>query len=486
MNNLQYRRQFLLSPIECVKLKEWKFSRIGIYNLYVHPDTLLDTVVNEYKSIQLSLVGNIVNPHNPNESNSDILRNILQDISITTICEKLYHYAGRFVLIIKIDNEYYIFHDACGLKMVFYTKHENQLFAASQPLLLKEVIPLKEGDRYFQYQESDQKKMDIEFWIPSGCSLYEDVCHLVPNHYLDFSNFVQKRFWPNKKRQTIKLSEGIDKASSLLEKIMIAFNKRYKLALPLTAGFDSRTVLSATRPIAKDVFFYTLKYRSLTDESNDIKIPKQVLLHLGYVHNVIDCTTTLDEEFYEIYKSNSDMSHLDWGKIASGMKDKFPTDRVCIKGSCAEIARGGFYDSIFETKISNFNQVLNLYPSWIGINFIEKQLFDWFSETSLPEKNFGFGVATLFYWEHRMGSWQAQNQLEWDVVNDTLTPYNSRELLDILLSAKHMYRRWPNFKLFRKIIEKLWPEVLVTPINPGSYGLKRVVRFVKRKLAAYK
>ena len=47
------------------------------------------------------------------------------------------------------------------------------------------------------YLESNYVKQNIEHWIPSGISLYEEIFHLVPNHYLDFNTMKIIRYWPN-------------------------------------------------------------------------------------------------------------------------------------------------------------------------------------------------------------------------------------------------------------------------------------------------
>lgn len=75
----------------------------------------------------------------------------------------------------------------------------------------------------------------------------------------------------------------------------------------------------------------------------------------------------------------------------------------------------------------------------------------------------------MFYWEHRMGSWYAQSQLEWDIVQEVFTPFNSRELLDLMLSIDQSKRKKINPLLYIDAIKHLWKEVLSIPINPLSF-----------------
>lgn len=485
MNKKVYRRQFLLSAIETSSLMNWQKTNIGAYHIYVHPDTFLHTIEDNSNDVKIALIGFIINPHAPNETNVDILNQFLENPSIESVFKKLYFYTGRFVLIIKNKSNYFVFNDPCGLRSVFYTKYHNQLYLASQPLLFKEVITLKEGERYHQYNTSKYKKIDIEHWIPSGCSLFENVDHLAPNHYLDFKTYSQIRYWPNKKLVSISIENAVKQAGEIIKNTMIAYNNRFKLALPLTGGVDSRTILSGCKEIAHEIFFYTLQYRSLNLDSNDIKIPRNLLSKLGYVHHIIDCRKTTDKEFAKIYTNNSDNSHLnDWGNIAFGMQDAIPDERIVIKGNCTEIGRCHYYSLGKHPKIKSVHQLLNLVPGWDKLDFVKNQLSRWLEKVEQLKLEFGYDILDLFYWEHRLGSWQAQSQLEWDIVQDAVTPYNNRELIDITLAVDKKYRCSPNYLFFSKIMDYNWQETLMEPINPKSLykKLKIIYKVIKQKI----
>jgi hypothetical protein len=467
INNLKYRRQFLLSPKKCDQLNDWNHKEFGIYNLYAHPD--VELTISGNTNMDIALIGYIIDPHHPVYTNSDIVNDILKSVNIDDVAKKLYGYGGRFVLIVKQNDDYVIFHDACGLKSVFYTKYRKDIYVASQPLLFKLLISLSEGSKYHSYYESTHVKTDIEHWIPSGSSLYDNVHHLVPNHYLRFSTFNQVRYWPNKKHQNLNFQDAVKKVSSLLNKTMIAADHRFKLALPLTAGWDSRVILSASKPISKDLYFYTLKYRFLTDTNNDIRIPREILTKMGFQHHIIDCRKTIDKSFSEIYEQNTDIPHLyDWGLIAHGMINDYPSERVTIKGNCAEIGRCFYYKTGTHKEILSEEDVVELIPPWKDIPFIKEQIFNWFNEVKDSKVNMGYDLFDLFYWEHRMGGWQAQNQLEWDIIQEAFTPFNNRELLETLLDVEAKYRCAPNYLLFTALIQELWKETLMAPINPIS------------------
>jgi hypothetical protein len=80
-----------------------------------------------------------------------------------------------------------------------------------------------------------------------------------------------------------------------------------------------------------------------------------------------------------------------------------------------------------------------------------------------------------------MGSWQAQSQLEWDIVQEVFTPFNSRELLDYMLRMDMSYRQGHNPKLYIDTMKLFWNEVLNEPINPSSFK-ERLAKIIKYPL----
>ena len=94
-------------------------------------------------------------------------------------------------------------------------------------------------------------------------------------------------------------------------------------------------------------------------------------------------------------------------------------------------------------------------------------------------------ILDLFYWEHRMGSWQAQSQLKWDIAQESFTPFNHRKLIEIMLSVDSKFRQEPEYIFFKKIIQNLWPVLLKEPINPDK-TFKESVKAFLLKMGIYK
>lgn len=469
-SQLLFRRQFLIAPDTCASLCNWQHIRVGRHHLYAHPDLQVSSLTSTEANVTVTLLGYILDPYFPEKTNDDILKNIsnLTDF-VESIGEYLSTFSGRFVLIITTSTETLLFHDPCGLRSVYYLKYKDQVFAGSQPLILKQMLPIKDGKRLFSYFNSSYVKTHNEHWLPSGCSLFEEVCHLVPNHYLRFSTVEQIRYWPKHSLPQRPVNEIVNESADLLKRLMVAANKRFKLALPVTAGLDSRMLLGASKSISDEIYFYTLQYRDMNPNSNDIKIPSKILRSLGLWHNLIECQETVSAEFSEIYIRNALPTHMDdWGKIAYGMLGKYPQDRICVKGNCSEIARCYYYKNGTHRPITSSGQIIALVDGWHMLPFVHDHISIWYDQAVEVASEVNIDILDLFYWEHRMGSWQAQSQLEWDVVQEAYTPFNHRGLLELLLSFPAELRSAPDYSAYKMVLEVLWPEITSYPVNPPN------------------
>ena len=467
MDNLKFRRQFLLSPVKTKELVQWNQNILGLFYLYTHPDLEMARTKSTFSEVVL--LGHVLDPKNHKISTLDILNKIAATTSEADVAKILYGLIGRFVLIIKAGERLVLFNDACGLKSFFYTRYKGQLYIASQPLLLKLVAEnlITKQERYFSYHKSEYIKNSKEHWFPSGTSLYDNVFHLVPNHYLDSANMQQVRYWPTQNLEVGNYETGLEKFAELLRQTLIAGSKKYKLAVGLTGGYDSRMLLSASKDVYKDLLYYTLLYRDLDDESADVKIPTLLSKSLGFKHQKLDCRIALDKDFEKSYSESTDMAHLnDWGLIAYGISQNFPRDFMAVKGSCSETGRCFFFKNGKHPKLDTGDDILKINPAWREIPFIVDRMHEWFDEVKEDSVKKGYNILDLFHWEVSTGSWQSQSQLEWDLVHDTFTPFNNRELLDIMLHIDTKYRCKPNYTLYRDGMNILWPEVLSQPINP--------------------
>ncbi len=474
----KYYKQFLFSKVPCKSFDYMKQEKFLDYYLYVSND--LELTIFQNGEISIIIIGYILDPDFPKMKNIDIAHELhTKSNSLHTLIDYINKLSGRFVLLNIIQNDIYIFNDPCGLRTVYYSNINEDIYIGSQPLIIKEVADINKSKDYDNFIKSHYYQNTTEYWLPCGVTLYENISQLLPNHYLKTSDCIQIRYWPNK---NIKIDNNIDltqkKISHSLNQIIKSIQNRYKLAVPLTAGFDSRILFCACKDIAQRVLFYTLKYRNLSEESNDIKIPKKILQSFKLKHLIYDCTEEPSESFKHIYTSNCHLAHDDWMKIAYGIYLNYPNNRICLKGNASEIARCYYYPSGSHS-INNVEDIIKVIDGWEELKFIHEPLRIWFDDAKKVADSMNINILDLFYWEHRMGSWQAQSQLEWDIVQEAYTPFNHRPLLELLLSTPVKLRIEPHYKLYNDIGNILWEEAMAFPINPPENKRQQIVLTLK-------
>ena len=74
--------------------------------------------------------------------------------------------------------------------------------------------------------------------------------------------------------------------------------------------------------------------------------------------------------------------------------------------------------------------------------------------------------SIVFYWEHRMSCWHSNVVLESDFAFDTHVLFNSRWILERMLSVPAEERA--RGVLFRHLVAELWPDLARWPIGAGS------------------
>ena len=80
LSKLIYRRQFILSNNELNDLSDWNHLQIALESYYwtllSHPD--LEITYSEYESVKLLLIGYIVDPYHPADSNDKVVNRIIK------------------------------------------------------------------------------------------------------------------------------------------------------------------------------------------------------------------------------------------------------------------------------------------------------------------------------------------------------------------------------------------------------------------------
>ncbi|MGH1523553.1 hypothetical protein ACRAWC_05620 [Leifsonia sp. L25] len=240
---LRFRRQFLVTP-RSADLPGWSHRTAGTHNVYAHPH--LPVTVTEDAGLTLVLLGFAIDPDHPDYDDASVVAGLAEDWRRGTELDALDRLSGRFALFAFSGGDIVVHNDATGTRTVEYLWTGDEFHAASQSFLLAEIVPLDGGDRADRFRDSSYARSDREAFLPGDTTLFAGVERLLPNHRLDVGARRQERVWPRGPLPSRRRREAAVEAAVQLSASVEAAILRYPVSLPLTAGYDSRTVLAVT------------------------------------------------------------------------------------------------------------------------------------------------------------------------------------------------------------------------------------------------
>ena len=468
MELTKYKRQYLISSSPIKKLSSWTHSTFNEYHIYVEKS--LEFTKCENKDIKASLLGYWINPEKPDLSNKEILDNLIDSCnSLNELFEFVYNLSGRFVLVYSLKNETYILSDASGFRCVFYSKIKSNKYFTSSIALLKTIENIQEKESLKKYYKSDHYLHTPTYMWHSGYTFFEGVEHLVPNHYLDARHLSQIRFYPNTqniiKNEANEIEKIENEIAQLLKSSIQSLHNRKPIALALSAGNDSRVLISLMKNISKRVLFW-ISYRSKKEA--DYFVPKKILEY--YQLKFLPIKNKMPtKSFKKFYFDNTVMAHEIWCEFNFSKLEKFPEDHIVIRGAAAESARNYYYPNYSSKHPEKITMdylctIPNL--SFLKIPDLQLDFKKWLDSMRKIEDELDYKTLDFLFWEHREGSWQAQNQLESDYHFEVFVPYNNRKILDLMLKLPNNLRDKKDPKLYKNIISKNWAELNSFAINP--------------------
>ena len=480
------RGQFVLGPRPVERLASWNQYAVGPgLHLSAHP--ALNVTQARGDGLSITLLGFILDPDAPELSDAEIVSRMTlaarPGISPVDLTER---FGGRWLLIIEEPDDVRIFADPVGLLEMFHTDAAatGAMWAASEPGILAEILGLEMSPEAREFMASDgYHTRDGEHYWPWDTSPYREIRRLSPNYELSVLTSAARRFWPEKEFTPSTPDEAAKVVGDTLRGLITAMHARCPLAITLTAGLDSRMVLAAARPVARDVLFVTSKKRGMQESDPDLVIPRKLVASLGLQHRVIDSDCQLRPEFRELYFSSNLLCHEKWVYGAQAIHDALNLEKAAVGGHVAEVARR-YYITIKSGLEGGEAFTPELLARAIGMGqqaFAIRAMERW--NDGLGEV-YNYDARDLLFWENDLGSWLASGQQEFLLAwKEISPPFNCRRVLEAALSVDPGLRGEPDFPFFRSVIARLWPECLEFPINPKPpVALVKRVRRLGRKI----
>ncbi len=478
-DHLLFRRQFILSSEADHALHGGKQVLIGArHHLSAHPDLELTHVASGGKS--LTLLGFALDPDHPEAGNKQILLRLMEVIGT---CDDVFQHidtlGGRWALIVHDGAETIMLHDATAQRQVYHARDvaTGAVVCASEPGLMAERLGLTMDTKAVDFIKS-RKTDDFEiYWMPGDTSLYAEISALLPNHCLSLTTGNCRRFWPLQPPAPIQYAHALTECVRLLRGQLRSVALRHPLAVPMTAGWDSRLMLALCRDHADDLYAFTLAYPNLPVDARDVAVPAKLLASIGIRHHVIPYPKTIDVVFKEIFRRNNASANEAYCADVQALNEVYPENRVCVTGDAAEIVKCYYArkrpgpEPISSTELADFSR-LGRHP------FAIEAFARWLEDADAPP----IDLLDLFCWEQMSGRWQSKVRAEYDMVQESFAPLNNRRLLVTMLTVDAGLRRAPDYRMFTDLITGLWQEVLTEPINPPetTRPSRRLIEAVKK------
>ncbi len=460
-----FRGQFILSP-ERLNLPDWKHNTMGELGwLSTHSDLNVAQVeVNGFKALVL---GFLLDPEHPQDLDTDILKNICAKSKTSEeFIRATETLGGRWLIFLSGHGSNLVFNDAGGTQTIFYhLDTSGVVWMATQPGLLAQQLGFIESDESREYSNSPRYKERNEAWWPGECTPFAEIKQLLPNHLFDFQAKKAVRYWPYQKLEHYEFEASIPVLGNMLKGLLTSAHNRFPLSVSLSSGLDSRLVFSACKDFISDIPAFSLLYRHLTTESDDIRVPTQMAEKLGFNHAVYDCRIKASGEISDLYNKNFAGLKADWVDIVAGRIGNIPSDRVILKGTISEIMRCRYFGlGIHPPKVTlqDIVALMALGDAPLVVN----NLRTWLEEAS-PSEKYGVKLLDLLSWEIEVGNWYDMGYMVFNVAQSEFTLFNSRRFFTIMLGIDPKYRSYPAHIAQRRITAYLWPELAEFPYTPS-------------------
>lgn len=421
---------------------------------FFYPIDNINVFWKKEKNNQIIIFGDIYDPRLPDANIEQISNDLLKSENTTQFLNTLFSLAGNYVVVRCWESNIALVADPVSFRKIYYTNIENQKYIASSSA---SILANKNGflpNKKFT-EEKKGYRVGTHSYLPLGLTNYDQISHLLPNHYLLLPEKKSIRFYPKTQKRDISYRDSIDLAVNILKNSADYYSRKYsEIFIATTAGYDSRLSLAAfsgTPHKTEKVQGFTFLYPYLNEKNSDIRLAREICGLAGIKHNLIkvDDPHAADHLFVSIYGKNVPI-------VVSLVSD---ISRVFYR-----IPKWGITPDILIAKE-------NLTP------FLEfkEEIRLWLETVNFP----GYDALDLLYWENRVSRWAAKGFSGSDSVIKKINIFNCRQLLDIFITIPKQKRISGQF--CKDLICEMNPDLLKIPFNPPDNMkayIKKIVLFL--------
>ena len=434
----------------------------GKYNIFIDKRTPYDAVAEGNRTFAVLGIATNVLTGDCNNIAKKALANCSNVNDVVNYEKQL---GGKYILLCKLNDSYYILGDAtCSIPL--YYNVDSNFHCSSNYILIKDFKKYSVDEEYSKIRNCG----DLSQAMPYDITPCREIKQLLPNHYLKVQNAKAVRYVNATAEQPIlSIDKAVELISPMIRNLTVYYSDLYKIYCPITAGRDSRVVLSSLLDVNTDCFCYTIKHGEHSDADQDIVIPSDMCSKLNVPYELIHDVVVTDEligKAEDMFgKKNYSTRTL---RIAQTIKEHYADgaiingDIVGQVGKCSlhrDIPRVFATPSYFRCKLHNYS------------SDARKQLKLWLNEI----KNSGEKVNTfdLFSVENRMGRWAGQENLIYNSLGVVyLNIFNSRSIIYALTAVKRNERKLS--LVHKELINQWYPALNDFPYKNTQSKLIRI------------
>lgn len=413
-------------------------------------------------NISLLCLGVIFDVRYPEEASLSTFNRLKKAIQVSedNFFYHLSYTSGRYIIAYRRkDEDIEFLTDATGMKSIFYYNFECRILSSHATLVASNA---KKAD-------TKNKLETFRFGYPGIRTPFNNVYLLTPNTKLNAKSFEVERFWPLKPIKHRSIEEASIRVSGYLKSSMDYVAKFHTPIVSVTAGLDSRVTLSLNQERDSLELFTYYRADDVDSDALDRAFSEKFSSVAKQQVNILELRKEGDipKEFKEMQKVNTYSDSLKRAAWVYYKKYRHIDDALHIRSNLSEIGR-----EFWKYKKGDVLRGIDLAKLYLygSKDYKAKYVFDvidMFDEFEEKNKIINCGnyldVKSLFYWEFRMAAWHSQVVVESDPAFDTISLYNCRKLLELMISIPEEDRK--SSMLLRKIIESNWEDLTEYEVN---------------------
>jgi hypothetical protein len=434
-------------------------------DLNIYHSKLLPFYHVSNEDCKIALIGDAVIPDGPP------IQKWLKDTISESLKDVLYHsqkLTGRYTILYSNESSTTVIPDPLAHKSLYF--HTGHNLVTSSLKLLLDSIKLDFGKRpsVNEFVGTDQFRNNESAFVGDK-TVFQSVNRVLPNHILDISEmytFRRPLFLPD-----IHQNPGSYIADNISSTVQ-SFNDRHELLVALTAGWDSRTILSCSKSVVQDISWFTFSHQ-FDKKHPDVKISQQIASECDFDYSIYYPKTLKDDFQSALDAYLCRPRSLPKTRNIQFLHDNFdPSETIYLTGNGGEILRS-YYEPPDDGE--NLIQYLCNVLQYPNSDFVRTEIEDWLPDAAEYAQKYDIPLMDLLYWEQRMGRWGALAPREKDIAIRGISPFSNYELLLAGLDVPRNQRTPPEHELFRNIIGSKWPALLEYRFNPSESRLKAAV-----------